>query len=181
MSELKAIKKDFITVVEELLKVSKLKEGDILVIGCSTSEIVGKTIGSGSAPDIAVEFIDSIMPIIKKENIFLATQSCEHLNRALVVDESCAHKYNLAPVTVVPYPDAGGSLSAAYYSYLDNPVVVEEIQADAGLDIGDTLIGMHLKKVAVPVRLSVEKIGSAHVTAARVRPKLIGGERARYK
>lgn len=181
MSELKTMKEDFVTAVEELLKVAKLKEGDILVIGCSTSEIIGKTIGTDSAPAIAEELVDSIIPIIKRENIFLATQSCEHLNRALVVDEDCVQKYNLTPVTVVPYPNAGGSLSSAYYRYLDNPVVVEEIQADAGLDIGDTLIGMHLKRVAVPVRLSIKEIGSAHLTAARVRPKLIGGERARYK
>lgn len=181
MDKLGTIKKDFITAVEELLKVANLKEEDILVIGCSTSEISGKSIGSSSVPDIANELIDAIMPIVKRENIFLATQSCEHLNRALVVDEACAKKYNLSPVTVVPYPKAGGSLSSAYYRYLDNPIVVEEIQADAGLDIGDSFIGMHLKKVAVPVRLSVKEIGEAHLTAARVRPKLIGGARAKYE
>ncbi len=181
MSKIENLKKDFITVVEELLKKAKLKEDDILVIGCSTSEIIGKSIGSASSPEIGVELIESIMPIIEKEKLFLATQCCEHLNRALVVDLRCAKKYNLPVVSVVPYPNAGGSLSSAYYRYLKNPVVVEDIQADAGIDIGDTFIGMHLKKVAVPIRLSIENIGSAHLTAAGTRPKLIGGERARYK
>lgn len=181
MDKLENLKEDFISAVEELLEKANLNEEDILVIGGSTSEIIGETIGSASVPDIGVELINSIMPIIKRENIFLAVQCCEHLNRALIIEERCAKKYGLTPVTVVPHPKAGGSLSSAYYRALDNPVVVEEIQADAGLDIGDTFIGMHLKRVAVPVRLSIKNIGSAHLTAARVRPKLIGGERAKYE
>lgn len=108
-------------------------------------------------------------------------QCCEHLNRALVVDKKCAEEYNLPKVEVIPYPKVGGFLSSAYYKFLDSPIIVEEIQADAGLDIGDTFIGMHLKRVAVPIRLSIKKIGSAHLTSAKVRPKLIGGEQAKYK
>lgn len=181
MMELEKLKIDFAKAVEELLQVAKLKEEDILVVGCSTSEVIGKSIGSSSSPEMGVEFIKSIMPIIEREKIFLAVQCCEHLNRALVVDERCAEKYNLTIVSVVPYPNAGGSLGSAYYRHLKNPVVVEDIQAHAGIDIGDTFIGMHLKKVAVPVRLSNKSIGSAHLTAARTRPKLIGGERAKYK
>ena len=181
MIELEKLKTDFAKAVEELLQVAKLKEDDILVIGCSTSEVVGKFIGSASSPEMGIEFVKSIMPIIEREKIFLAVQCCEHLNRALVVDERCAEKYNLTVVSVVPYPHAGGSLGSAYYRYLKNPVVVEEIQAHAGIDIGDTFIGMHLKRVAVPVKLSTKSLGLANLTAAKTRPKLIGGERARYK
>lgn len=181
MYELEKIKKDFEIAIKELLAVAKLEEEDILVIGCSTSEIQGKKIGSSSAPNIAIGLINTLIPIIKREKIFLAIQCCEHLNRALVVDKRCAKKYNLPKVTVVPCPNAGGALSSAYYRFLSRPVVVEEIQADAGIDVGDTFIGMHLKRVAIPVMLSIKKIGNAHLTAAKVRPKLIGGERAKHK
>jgi len=179
--ELAKITKDFEIAIKELLAVAKLEEEDILVIGCSTSEIKGKKIGSASAPNIAIELVNTFIPIIKREKIFLAVQCCEHLNRALVVDKRCVEKYNLPKVMVIPYPRAGGALSSAYYRFLNNPVIVEEIQANAGLDIGDTFIGMHLKRVAIPVRLSVKKIGNAHLTAVRVREKLIGGERAKYE
>jgi len=179
--ELNKAKLDFKIAIKEFFSMVELKEKEILIVGCSTSEIQGGKIGTFSSQEIASTLLSIIMPMVKKNNIFLAVQCCEHLNRVLVVDEKCAKEYNLPLVTVIPYPEAGGSLSSCYYKSLDSPVVVEEIQADAGLDIGDTFIGMHLKKVAIPTRLSVKKIGNANLTAAKTRPKLIGGERARYK
>ena len=83
-------------------------------------------------------------------------------------------------VNVVPQPKAGGSFATAAYAAFSDPVAVEHIRADAGMDIGDTLIGMHLKEVAVPVRLSVKTVGEAPLVCARTRPKFIGGCRAVY-
>lgn len=178
--ELKLIREQLTTALRELLALAGLKPGNILVIGCSTSEIAGQRIGSASSLDIAETMMDVMLPVVKENGLYLAIQCCEHLNRALVVEEECAEKYGLEVVSVVPHPTAGGSLGSVSMDRFDHPVVVETITAHAGLDIGDTFIGMHLKRVAVPVRLSVKEIGQAHLTAARVRPKLIGGERARY-
>ena len=169
------------TALEELLAVAALKPGNIVVIGCSTSEVGGHKIGSNSSMDIAEALIKGILPIVRKNDLYLAVQGCEHINRALIVEEECAEKYGFEIVNVVPHRKAGGSFSTTYYANCRKPVAVETIQAHAGLDIGDTFIGMHLRRVAVPVRLSVKEIGKAHVTAARFRPKLIGGERAHYK
>ncbi|MDD4700456.1 MAG: TIGR01440 family protein [Oscillospiraceae bacterium] len=166
--------------VKELVDVAKLDSGDLLVIGCSSSEICGQKIGSDSSPDAAQAVFDAIYPILKEKNIFIAAQCCEHLNRALIVEKELATKLCLQQVNVVPQPKAGGSFATCVYKNLEKPVAVEEIAADAGLDIGSTLIGMHLKRVAVPVRLSVKQIGEANITAARTRPKFIGGERAAY-
>lgn len=166
------------TATKELIEVAKLKKGDILVVGCSTSEVVGSKIGTNSDPDTAETIFNSIYSVLKKKGIYLAVQCCEHLNRAIVIESDAlpfAEKVN-----VVPQKKAGGSLATVAYSKFKNPIVVEEIKADAGMDIGDTFIGMHLKKVAVPVRLSVKQIGEAHLTCARVRPKFIGGIRAIY-
>ena len=149
-----------------------------MVVGCSTSEIVGSKIGTNSDPDTAKTVFDTIYSVAKKKGIFLAVQCCEHLNRALVVER------NALPfaeqVNAVPQKKAGGSLATVAYSKFENPILVEEIKADAGMDIGDTLIGMHLKRVAVPVRLSITKIGCANLVCARVRPKFVGGIRAVY-
>jgi uncharacterized protein (TIGR01440 family) len=163
-----------------LLEVANLKQGQIVVVGCSTSEVMGEKIGSASSTEAAAAIIKELLPPLKAKGIYLAVQCCEHLNRAIVVEEEAAVKYGLEIVTVVPAPKAGGSLAAAAMQNLDSPVVVEKISAHAGLDIGDTFIGMHLKAVAVPIRLKIKKIGNAHLTLARTRPKLIGGERARY-
>jgi len=181
MIELKKIKNDFKLAIIEFLAITNLKKNSILVIGCSTSEIQGEKIGTATAPEIANELLEIVIPIIKKNEIFLAVQCCEHLNRALVVNEKCAEKYNLPRVEVIPCPEAGGSLSSAYYNFLERPIMVETIQADAGIDIGDTFIGMHLKSVTIPIRFSIKKIGYAHLTSAKTRSKLIGGERAKYK
>lgn len=164
--------------VKELIGLAKLKKGDILVVGCSTSEVVGSKIGTNSDPDTAQKIFDGIYNVLKDNGIYLAVQCCEHLNRAIVTEKIAVPFAE--PVNAIPQKKAGGSLATVAYSSFENPVVIEEIKADAGLDIGDTFIGMHLKRVAVPVRLSVKQIGEAHLTAARVRPKFVGGSRAVY-
>lgn len=166
--------------INELIEKSGIRAGEILVIGCSSSEMVGGIIGKSSAPEAAEALLDAIYPIIKEKNIYLAAQCCEHLNRALIIERECAEKYSLEEVCVVPQPKAGGSFATAVYNRMNEPVAVESIKAHAGLDIGSTLIGMHLKSVAVPLRLSVNTIGEAFIVCARTRPKFIGGERAKY-
>ena len=164
--------------ISEIYDKAGLSAGDILVIGCSTSEICGSKIGTNSAPEIAFEVFDAFLEFSKEKGFYLAVQCCEHLNRAIVIEKEAAK--DLDRVNVVPQPKAGGSMATAAYSKFDDPIVVEEIKADAGIDIGFTLIGMHLKKVAVPVRLEHNMIGEATVLAARTRPKFIGGSRAVY-
>ncbi|MBQ7225518.1 MAG: TIGR01440 family protein [Clostridia bacterium] len=173
-----SIKQECIDVISELCQAAKLKQGDILVVGCSTSEVVGSKIGTNSDPDTALEIFEGIYSVLKEKGIYLAVQCCEHLNRAIVT-ERAAVPFAEA-VNVVPQKKAGGSLATVAYSKMADPVVIEEIKADAGIDIGLTLIGMHLKRVAVPVRLSTNKIGNALFTCARTRPRFIGGERAVY-
>ena len=167
--------------MSELLNTAKLRLGELVVVGCSSSEIVGERIGKGSTPDAAKAVLEGILPLIRENGLYLAAQCCEHLNRALVVERACAERFGYEIVCAVPKPKAGGSFAAAAYLAFDDPVLVEHVRADAGLDIGSTLIGMHLKDVAVPLRLEVKNIGSAFVTAARTRPKLIGGARAQYE
>ncbi len=162
----------------ELCDKAGLKKGQILVVGCSTSEVCGDRIGSNSNLEAAEAVFAGIYEVTRERGIFLAAQCCEHLNRALIIEEAALSGQDI--VNVVPAPKAGGSFATTAYKTFEHPVAVEEIKADAGLDIGDTLIGMHLKKVAVPVRLENACIGKAHITAARVRPKFIGGVRAHY-
>ena len=163
----------------ELIEAAKLKKGDILVVGCSSSEVVGLRIGKGSDINAAEAVYEGIMSVLEPEGIFLAAQCCEHLNRAVIVEKEALFP-GTEIVNVVPQPHAGGSFAVTVYKNARCPVAVEEIKADAGMDIGGTLIGMHLKKVAVPVRLSVKKIGEAPLICARTRPKFIGGSRAVY-
>ncbi len=172
------IKEQSVKAVTELLEKAKLKKGDVLVVGCSTSEVLGSKIGTDSDPDTAKEIFDGIYGVLKDKGIYLAVQCCEHLNRAIVTERAAARDTDI--VNVVPQKKAGGSLATVAYANFNDPVVIEEIKADAGIDIGDTLIGMHLKKVAVPVRIETNKIGMANVVCARVRPKFIGGIRAIY-
>lgn len=167
-------------VIEELIKESNIKDGQIFVVGCSSSEILGSKIGKGSSFEAAKAVFDAIYPILEGKGIRIAAQCCEHLNRALVVEEDTANAYGLEIVSAVPQPKAGGSFATITYENMKKPVLVETIKAHAGIDIGGTLIGMHLKQVAVPVRLSLSKIGEANILCARTRPKYIGGERARY-
>ncbi len=173
-----SVKQECINVISELCEVAGLHKGDILIVGCSTSEVVGAKIGTNSDTDTATELFEGISSVLNERGIYLAVQCCEHLNRAIVV-ERAAVPFAEA-VNVVPQKKAGGSLATVAYSAFKNPVVIEEIKADAGIDIGLTLIGMHLKRVAVPVRLTTNKIGQALFTCARTRPRFIGGERAVY-
>ena len=167
--------------VLELIEKAKLQKGDILVVGCSSSEIVGQHIGKCSSMESAEAVSSGIYPVLKEKGIYLAAQCCEHLNRALIVEKECALTKGFEIVNVVPQPTAGGSFATTVYKNFENPVAVEFIKADAGLDIGQTLVGMHLKHVAVPVRLSEKMLGDAVVTAARTRAKFIGGNRAIYE
>lgn len=180
MFSLEHIKSDTQKAVKELLKVANLKAGQVLVVGCSTSEIAGQKIGSAGSIEIAEAVFSGLLTYLREQGIYLAVQCCEHLNRALVVEQEAQEKYGWEEVTVVPHQKAGGSLATVAYRKFEKPVVVEEIKAHAGIDIGDTFIGMHLRKVAVPVRSEIKSIGHAHLTMARTRPKLIGGERAKY-
>ena len=163
---------------EELIEKAALSEGKLVVIGCSTSEILGNRIGTDSNPDVANQLFDALYNVFSRHKVLVAVQCCEHLNRAIVTERKAVPFAEI--VNVIPQPKAGGSLATAAYRGFTDPVVVEHIKADAGLDIGNTLIGMHLKEVAVPLRLSVDHIGCANLVAARTRAKFIGGIRAIY-
>ncbi|MEG0875601.1 MAG: TIGR01440 family protein [Oscillospiraceae bacterium] len=167
--------------MSELLSVAVPSRGEIIVVGCSSSEIMGESIGHGSTPDAAAAVLEGILPLLNSNGLFLAAQCCEHLNRALVVERAAAEKFGLEIVAAVPKPKAGGSFATAAYAAFSDPVLVEHVRAAAGLDIGCTLIGMHLRDVAVPLRLKTKHIGEALITAARTRPKFIGGSRAQYE
>ena len=164
----------------EFLAKTDFKAGQIIVIGCSTSEVRGSRIGKDGNSAIAEALYTAVAPLAAEKGLYLAFQCCEHLNRALVVERDAAEKYDLDEVSVVPYPHAGGSMASWAYHAFSDPVVAETIQAHGGIDIGETLIGMHLKRVAVPLRLENRQIGQARVNAAFTRPKLIGGMRAKY-
>lgn len=164
----------------ELAERSDLRAGDLLVVGCSSSEICGGVIGHASSPEMGKVVADTILKFCNERGVYLAAQCCEHLNRALILESAAAEKFGYDEVCVIPQPKAGGSFATAVYQAMEHPVAVEHIRAKAGLDIGGTMIGMHLKEVAVPLRLQVKTIGKASVAAARTRPKLIGGIRAHY-
>ncbi len=173
-----AIEKQAYSSAEEIIEAAGLKKGDILVVGCSTSEVLGDKIGTNSSPDTAYNIYIGVAAAAKRAGVYLAVQCCEHLNRAIIIEAEAVKGGDT--VNVVPQPKAGGSLATAAYNNMKHPVAVEEIRADAGLDIGFTMIGMHIKRVAVPVRLNNNRIGEATVLAARSRPKFIGGIRAKY-
>ena len=175
------IARDAETALRELIETAHLTAGQLLVIGCSSSEMVGQRIGKSSSMEAAVALRDAILPILSERGICLAVQCCEHLNRALVVERSTAEKFGYEPVWVKPRPKAGGSFATAVWEAMEDPVAVEAVRAHAGMDIGATLIGMHLRRVAVPVRLSVSRIGQAPLVCARTRPAYIGGPRAEYQ
>ena len=167
--------------VTELLEAAKLRPGQLFVVGCSSSEMVGARIGKGSSLEAAQAAFAGIYPVLQEHGIELAMQCCEHLNRALVVEREVAEKRGFEIVNAIPQPHAGGSFAVTAWANFRDPVLVETIVADAGLDIGGTLIGMHLRRVAVPVRLSLKQIGEANILCARTRPKYIGGSRAVYQ
>lgn len=165
---------------EQLLDAAGARAGQILVVGCSSSEIVGGSIGHASAPEVALEVYDAIARACDARGVYLAAQCCEHLNRALIVERACAEQYGLEEVCVLPQPKAGGSFATAAWTCMKEPVAVEHIKAHMGMDIGGTLIGMHLCHVAVPVRIAQNRIGEASLLCARTRPKFVGGSRAVY-
>ncbi len=165
---------------QELAEAAGLRPGQVLVVGCSTSEVLGEHIGKAGSLEAARALYDGIAPVLAQRGAFLAAQCCEHLNRALIVEREAAERYGWEEVCVVPRPHAGGSWATTCWKQFKDPVAVEQIRAHAGLDIGGTLIGMHLRRVAVPVRLNLDKIGAARLLCARTRPPLIGGERAKY-
>ena len=164
--------------MEELCQVAKIQPGQIIVVGCSTSEIIGSKIGTDSNLEVAQHVFKALYEVVQAHGAYLAAQCCEHLNRAIIVEREAVPQADF--VNVVPQPKAGGSMAPTAYHSFRHPVAVESIRADAGLDIGGTLIGMHLRQVAVPVRLQTKKIGEAMLLAARTRPKFIGGVRAVY-
>ncbi|HZK54614.1 MAG TPA: TIGR01440 family protein [Desulfosporosinus sp.] len=161
------------------LKVT-LRRGQILVLGCSTSEVIGQRIGQGSSLEVAEVLLPPLLKRVRQLGIFLAVQGCEHINRALVVEEACVDQYGLEVVTVLPALHAGGAMSVQAWRTFSSPVIVEKVQGHAGIDIGDTFIGMHLRPVAIPIRIHVKELGEAHITLAYTRPRLIGGPRAEY-
>lgn len=181
MTEIVKVKEQMQQALSDFQEQASLQNGQIFVVGCSTSEVLGKRIGTSGTMEVAEAIFSELTQFQKKQGLELAFQCCEHLNRALVVEREVAVKYQLEIVTVTPVRSAGGALATYAYHTLKDPVVVEFIKADAGMDIGDTFIGMHLKHVAVPVRTGVKEIGHAHVTMAKTRGKLIGGARAVYE
>ena len=172
------VKEESANAARQLAETARLHRGQIVVVGCSTSEVVGHNVGSWSTPEVANAIFEGLNSVFAPMGVYIAAQCCEHLNRALIVEHEAVPNGEI--VNVMPQPKAGSSFATAAYHSFRHPVALEEIRADAGLDIGGTLIGMHLKKVAVPVRLQQNHIGQAILLAARVRPKFIGGERAIY-
>lgn len=178
--QMEEIKKLVAQAANGLLETAGLEAGDILVLGCSSSEICGGKIGKASNEAVGEAVIGTLLSILRPQGIYLAVQGCEHINRALVIEKEAALRYGFEIVTVVPALHAGGACAMTAYRMAQAPVVIEHVTAQAGIDIGDTFIGMHVKHVQIPVRLPVKEIGNAHVTYLRSRPKLIGGERAQY-
>lgn len=174
------ISKEAYRAVKEVIERSQLEAGDLFVVGCSTSEVGGSIIGKESSPELGEAIYRGLIQGIKEHELFIAVQCCEHLNRALILEKVAAKKYGYEIVNVVPQPKAGGSFATAAYKHMEEPVAVEHIKAAAGIDIGNTLIGMHLKDVAVPIRIHTKTIGNAQVVCANTRAKYIGGSRAFY-
>lgn len=181
MIKLDQLQEELQSIIQEWEETETLEQGDLFVIGCSTSEVAGQEIGTSGSEEIAAEIFAAMEKLQQRTKVHLAFQCCEHLNRALVVEKSTMEKFSLEAVTVIPIRNAGGSMAAHAYQHMEEPVVVEKIQADAGMDIGETLIGMHLKPVAVPLRFKQRYLGDARINYAKTRPKLIGGERAVYR
>ena len=180
INEIKLTGEEAYMAAREILEIAKLKEGDLFVVGCSTSEVGGAGIGTFSSPELAEVIFGGIYQATQEAGVYLVAQCCEHLNRALILEKAAADKYGYEIVNVVPQPKAGGSFATAAYKAFEHSVAVEHVRAHAGMDIGDTLVGMHLRDVAVPVRIRTKQIGDAHVVCARTRPKFIGGDRANY-
>jgi uncharacterized protein (TIGR01440 family) len=167
-------------ILKEFKEQAAISKDNVIVIGCSTSEVIGERIGTAGSEEVAEMIFEELLSVATETSSWLAFQGCEHINRALVVEREIATRLSLEEVTVVPVRTAGGAMATYAYNHFSDPVVVEHIKADAGIDIGDTFIGMHIKHVAVPLRTKEKSLGRAHVTMAKTRPKLIGGARAVY-
>ena len=180
--ELSEIREQSAKAAEQVCEAAKLKIGDLFVVGCSSSEILGEKIGTHSSVEVAEAVFEGIHSVLHEHGVELAAQCCEHLNRALIVERAVAEQFGLEEVNVVPQPKAGGSFGTTAYKRFDDPVAVESLKqsASAGMDIGGTLIGMHIKPVVVPLRIETKKIGEAVLLSARRRPKFVGGSRAVY-
>ncbi len=176
----KELKVQLTEIVNDVLAEAHLKKGDLFVLGCSTSEVVGGHIGKNSSAEVGQWIIRTLKELLDPKEIVLAVQGCEHLNRALVVERTVAEAKNFEIVSVIPALHAGGACSVAAFEQFNDPVEVEHVIGQAGIDIGDTSIGMHIKHVQVPVRPRLKTLGQAHVIALRSRPKYIGGPRANY-
>ena len=174
------VQNDMRLIVDEWVKSGYLKSGDIFVLGCSTSEVAGEHIGTSGNEQIASDIYGELVRLKDETGVQLAFQCCEHINRALLIERKTLEQEKLREVLVVPTREAGGAMSAYAYKQMEDPVMVEHIQADAGMDLGTTLIGMHLKHVAVPLRFNQKTVGYANATVAKTRLKRIGGERASY-
>ncbi|WP_407306227.1 TIGR01440 family protein [Desulfosporosinus sp. SB140] len=179
--KLQELAKDWEEILDGFFQQVTMRSEQILVIGCSTSEVFGHRIGQGSSLDVAEVLLPPLLDHVRKKGIYLAVQGCEHINRALVVEETCAERYGLEIVTVRPALHAGGAMTVKAWELFSSPVMVECIQGHAGIDVGDTFIGMHLRPVVIPIRIHVKELGEAHLTLARTRPRLIGGPRAVYE
>lgn len=181
--QLGQIRKQAQRAVAELCDASHLRPGALFVVGCSSSEVLGERIGTHTSMDVAGALYEGIASELKERGVFLAAQCCEHLNRALVVERTVLERYDLEQVNAIPQPNhAGGAFASVTWNRMADPVLVESLsaRADAGIDIGGTLIGMHIHPVVVPVRISIDRIGEASILCARRRPKYVGGQRAIY-
>ncbi|MGN8705229.1 TIGR01440 family protein [Bacillota bacterium LCP21S3_D9] len=181
--QLGQIRKQAQQAVAELCDAAHLRPGALFVVGCSSSEVLGERIGTHTSMDVAGALYEGIASEMKERGVFLAAQCCEHLNRALVVERTVLERYDLEQVNAIPQPNhAGGAFASVTWNRMADPVLVESLsaRADAGIDIGGTLIGMHIHPVVVPVRISIDRIGEASILCARRRPKYVGGQRAIY-
>ena len=169
------------TLLDELKSQSFFKKDEMCVIGCSTSEVIGEKIGSVGSMEVAETIFNELERIKRETGVSFALQGCEHINRAITIEREDYNPFTMEEVTVVPDVHAGGSLATYAYQHMKDPIVIEYIKVPKGIDIGQTLIGMHINHVCVPLRTSVKKVGEAIVTIATSRPKKIGGERAKYE
>ncbi|GLV48264.1 UPF0340 protein [Thermus sp. LT1-2-5] len=179
---MEGLKRQAEAAIREFLELFPLPQGGLFVLGGSTSEVLGERVGTRPSLEVAEAILEGLLPPLLERGVYVAVQGCEHLNRALVVEREAARAYGLEEVTVFPHPKAGGALATAAFLRFREPIMVESLKAQAhgGMDIGGVLIGMHLRPVAVPLRLSVRKLGEAVLLAAKTRPKLVGGARAVY-
>ena len=167
--------------VDALVEAGGIQPGGMIVLGCSTSEVAGARIGKGSVPELGDVIAEAMLTACGKHGLYAAFQCCEHLNRAIVMEQAALMARGLMQVKAIPQPKAGGSVPAAAWKRLTAPVLTPFVQADAAIDVGDTLVGMHIRPVAVPLRIDTDKVGHANLVMAYSRLPYIGGSRAVYE